>query len=76
MLIVLTSKLEELLEDNIKEIADFTDFLLSRRSSPSINRGSPEALLEHSGKIFFENGELEELLDDIKKAREMDLENI
>ena len=72
----LADKLEKLPEDKLKEVEDFTDFLLSRKDKfTSPDRGSPEALLEHFGGASFENGELDQLLEDIQEMREMELKN-
>lgn len=72
----LAGKLEKLSDDKLKEVADFADFLLSRKDKEkSPNRGSPEALLDHFGRGSFENGELDELLRSIQEMREMELKN-
>ncbi|MBS3740425.1 DUF2281 domain-containing protein [Candidatus Bipolaricaulota bacterium] len=69
----ISDKLEELPEDKLKEVIDFANFLLTQEKK-SPDRGTPEALLEHFGKPEFEEGELEELLADVQRAREQELE--
>jgi len=68
----LTSKLQELPEDRLQEVLDFVDFLRNRPIQRS-KRGSPEALLQHVGAWSFEPGELDRLLADIQRMREMEL---
>lgn len=69
----LTSKLQELPEDRLQEVLDFVDFLRNRPLQLA-KRGSPEALLQHVGTWSFEPGELDRLLADIQKMREMELD--
>jgi len=69
----LTEKLQELPEDRLKEVLDFVEFLRSR-STPQRARGSPEALLAHAGAWTFAEGELEGLLADLERLRELELE--
>jgi hypothetical protein len=61
--------------ERIQEVLDFIGFLKSKISSPSRPpRGSPEALLECAGIWEFEPGELDKILADIERARNIELE--
>jgi len=50
---------------------DFVEFLEWKTGGTS-KRGSAEALLPHAGCWRFEPGELEEILADIERLREME----
>ncbi len=69
----LTEKLQELPEDRLQEVLDFVESLRSQ-STPRRVRGSPEALLPHAGAWTFTQGELEGLLADLERLRELELE--
>ena len=68
-------EVRDLPEERVQEVLDFIEFLKSKwekeRRPP---RGSPEALLECAGIWQFEPGELDELLADIERMRDMELE--
>ncbi|HHT9137910.1 MAG TPA: DUF2281 domain-containing protein [Candidatus Wunengus sp. YC60] len=57
-------------EEAIKEVMDFIEFLRSKKENGK--RGSPEAILSHLGKWKFEKGELDNILSDIQKFRELE----
>lgn len=75
------TKLYELPEEKVAEVLDFIEFLAERYTQPPqeilvSKRGSREALLECIGVWAFEQGELDELLIEVKHGRLMELEEI
>ncbi|MGQ9625558.1 MAG: DUF2281 domain-containing protein [Anaerolineae bacterium] len=69
--------LQELPEEKVQEVIDFTNYLWEKYARPRPPRGSAEAILEaleQGGPLQFEPGELERLLTEIEQMREMDLE--
>ena len=67
---VVSEKMKGLPEDAIKEVMDFIEFLISKKDTGK--RGSPEAILKHVGTWKFEKGELDNILEDIQKFRELE----
>ena len=65
---VVSEKMKGLPEDAIKEVMDFIEFLRSKKEK----KGSPEAILRHLGTWKFEKGELDNILEDIQKFRELE----
>jgi len=65
-----SEKMKGLPEDAIKEVMDFIEFLRSKKENGK--RGSPEAILKHVGTWKFEKGELDNILEDIQKFRELE----
>lgn len=68
---------QDLPEDKVAEILDFTEYLHGKYAERRPERGSPEAILHdlaENGPLQFEPGELDALLDDIEQARDSDLE--
>ncbi len=71
-------------QEQLREVADFADFLHAKHGPPQAEpgipearapeRGSPEALLRHAGGFRFEPGELERILGEIDEMRHLDLE--
>ena len=66
----LSDKIKGLPEDNIREVIDFIEFLKSKKEKGK--KGSPEVILKHSGSWKFQKGELDNILEDIKKLREIE----
>ena len=66
----ISDKMKGLPEDSIKEVLDFIDFLKSKKEMPK--KGTPEAILKHVGVWKFERGELDNILEDIQKLREVE----
>jgi len=56
-------------EDNIKEVIDFIEFL---KSKVRVKKGLPELILKHIGVWKFEKGELDNILGDIQRLREIE----
>ena len=69
--IVVSEKMKGFPEDTVKEVLDFIDFLRSKKEDHG-KRGSPEAILRHLGTWKFEKGELNNILEDIQKFRELE----
>jgi len=69
----LTSKLQELPEDYLKEVSDFVDVLRSHQLQ-QYKRGSREALMGHVGTWSFSPRELDRLLSDVQEMREMEFD--
>lgn len=67
---VVSEKMKGFPEDAIKEVLDFIEFLRSKKEHGK--RGSPEAILRHLGTWKFEKGELDNILEDIQKFRELE----
>lgn len=67
---VVSEKMKGLPEDTIKEVLDFIDFLRSKKEH--VKRGAPEVVLKHLGAWKFEEGELDNILEDIQKLRELE----
>ena len=67
----LADKIKELPEDNINEVIDFIEFLKSKKEKEK--KGTPETVLKHTGKWKFERGELDNILEDIQKLREIEV---
>ncbi len=67
---VVSEKMKGFPEDTIKEVLDFIEFLRSKKEHGK--RGSPEAILRHLGTWKFEKGELDNILEDIQKFRELE----
>ncbi len=64
---------EALPEVEVREVIDFAGAL--RRKHPvEPAPGSAEALLRHVGSLSFEDGELDQLLGDIARQRESELD--
>ncbi len=73
----LVAAVQELPADKIIQVLDFVDYLQSKYNQRRPERGSAEAILqalERSGPLQFEPGELDALLTDIERMREMDAE--
>jgi len=67
---VVSEKMKGFPEDAIKEVLDFIEFLRSKKEHGK--RGSPEAILRHLGTWKFEKGELDNILEEIQKFRELE----
>jgi len=67
---VVSEKMKGLPEDTIKEVLDFIDFLRSKKEQGK--RGTSEVVLKHLGACKFEEGELDNILEDIQKLRELE----
>lgn len=67
---VVSEKMKGLPDDTIKEVLDFIEFLRSKKEHGK--RGAPEAILRHLGTWKFEKGELDNILEDIQKFRELE----
>jgi len=67
----LTGKLRKLPDEKVREVMDFVEFLESKEQRQP-QRGSAEAILRHVGGWQFEPGELEALLADIERMRDME----
>lgn len=65
-----SDKMKGLPGDSIKDVMDFIEFLKSKKEKPK--KGSPEAILKHAGVWKFEKGELDNILKDIQKLREIE----
>jgi hypothetical protein len=72
----LVAELQDLPGDKLEEVLDFVGYLKAKLAeSPAEKkprRGSAEALLECAGIWEFEPGELDKLLEDIERMREME----
>lgn len=66
----LSDKIKDLPEDNIREVIDFVEFLKSKKERGE--KGSPEVILRHSGSWKFQKGELDNILGEIQKLREIE----
>ena len=78
-LTIQTKELEAILADlpleKVQELLDFADYLRQRYAPPP-QRGSAAAILttlEEGGPAHFEEGELEQLLEEIESLRLMDM---
>lgn len=69
----LTDKLRELPEDSLRQVMKYVESL-RRRRIPMQAKGSPEALLSHAGAWSFAPSELEHLLDELERLRQIELE--
>ncbi|HCC24971.1 MAG TPA: hypothetical protein DEP85_05630 [Holosporales bacterium] len=67
---VVSEKMKGFPEDTIKEVLDFIEFLRYKKEHGK--RGAPETILRHLGAWKFEKGELDNILEDIKKSRELE----
>ena len=67
---VVSEKMKGLPENTIKEALDFIDFLRSKKEQ--VKRGAPEVVLKHLGTCKFEEGELDNILEDIQKLRALE----
>ena len=65
-----SDKMKGLPDDSIREVMDFIDFIKSKKET--LKKGSPEAILKHVGVWRFEMGELDNILEDIQKLREIE----
>ncbi len=66
----LSDKIKGLPEDNVREVIDFIEFLKYKKENRE--KGSPEVILKHSGAWKFQKGELDNILEDIQKLREIE----
>ena len=66
----LSDKIKGLPEDNIREVIDFVEFLKSKKERGK--QGSPEVILRHCGSWKFQKGELDNILEEIQKLREIE----
>lgn len=72
----LVNAAKSLAPDKLLEALDFIGYLQYRSaSSPYPERGSAQALLAHAGTFHFGSGELDQLLADIARMRELDMES-
>lgn len=72
----LAAAIQELPTEKVISVLDFVGYLQSRYSQRQPERGSAEAILQalkQTGPLQFEPGELDALLADIERMREMDL---
>ena len=74
LLELLLASAREMPEAELREVADFADFLQAKHGSSRPERGSAEGLLRHAGSLRFEPGEMDRILADITEMRHMDLE--
>lgn len=65
-----SEKMKELPDDNIREVIDFIEFLKSKRQE--VKKGTPSAILKHIGVWKFERGELDNILEEIQRLREIE----
>jgi hypothetical protein len=60
--------------EKLAEVLDFAGYLRQRQSDASRPEpGSADAILSHAGALRLEPGELDQLLIDIARMRELDL---
>ncbi len=71
----LLETVEVLPDEQLREVTDFAGFLSTKSRSTSLPPGSADALLKHAGSFEFESGEMERLLVDIERSRELDIED-
>jgi len=64
-----SEKTKGLSEDSIRAVIDFIEFL---KSKERVKRGLPEVILRHVGVWKFEKGELDNILGDIQRLREIE----
>lgn len=64
-----SEKTKGLSEDSIRAVIDFIEFLKSKERA---KRGLPEVILRHVGAWKFEKGELDNILGDIQRLREIE----
>ncbi|HHH42264.1 MAG TPA: hypothetical protein ENK56_09720 [Chloroflexi bacterium] len=65
-------------EEKLSAVVDFADYLQHQQRRRKPERGSAEAILQaldRVGPLQFEPGELDQLLAEIERMREMDLED-
>ena len=62
--------------DKLLEVLDFAAYLTTRppASGSTVERGSAQAVLRHTGTFQFGSGELDQLLADIAQIRGLDME--
>ncbi|MGR3309558.1 MAG: DUF2281 domain-containing protein [Candidatus Brocadiales bacterium] len=65
-----SDKMKGLPDDSIREVMDFIEFLKSKKEG--LKKGTPEAILKHVGVLRFERGELDNILENIQKLREIE----
>jgi len=73
----LLATVQELPEDKVAEVLDFVGYLHSKYGQRHPERGSLEAflqILQETGGLQFDPGELEAILADIERARDSDVE--
>jgi len=64
-----SEKTKGLSEGSIRAVIDFIEFL---KSKEKLKRGLPEVILRHVGVWKFEKGELDNILGDIQRLREIE----
>jgi hypothetical protein len=64
-----SEKTKGLSEDSIRAVIGFIEFL---KSKERVKRGLPEVILRHVGVWKFEKGELDNILGDIQRLREIE----
>ena len=69
----LTDKLQELPEDSLRQVLQFIESLRRPQIQKHV-KGSPEALLPHAGAWSVAPEELEHLLDELERLRQIELE--
>ncbi len=74
LLEILLATVRAMPEAELREVADFADFLQAKHGSSRPERGSADGLLRHAGSLRFEPGEMDQILADVAEMRHMDLE--
>jgi len=72
----LMAELQELPADKMSTVLDFVGYLKSQRRARRLERGSAQAILsvlEEVGPLQFASGELDSLLSDLERLRELDM---
>ena len=73
----LVAEIQVLPADKVASVLDFVGYLKSQYTALRADRGSVQAIvrvLEEVGPLHFERGELNSLLSDIDRMRELDLD--
>lgn len=65
-----SEKIKDLSDNNIKEVIDFIEFLRSKKIAGE--KGTPDSILKHIGVWKFKKGELDNILEEIQKLREIE----
>lgn len=65
-----SEKIKDLSDNNIKEVIDFIEFLRFKKNVEE--KGTPDSILKHIGVWKFKEGEMDSILEDIQKLREIE----
>lgn len=77
LLTQLVAVVKELPNEQIAEVADFAGYLQSKHRSLDARPGSPQAVLgalERYGPLEFDEGELDTLMADVERLRNLELD--